>query len=204
MKPTYEHDTNNKHIDMKKHHQKFSFLRPIEIVFFFKCLGRRSDRRYILYIRWVRFWLFCHLDDWFLSFFEATGGEEYNSWTSTPFGGEDWKMHYFSWFWLVFHIQCSSGPLSGGIKWFVEDIPSLKLLDVPMQYWFTWEFPKVSLSSLSRQKKHEEPSHKKNPRGTGNVSKWLWSLLVFRDPNIGQHAHMIRIILAYVLCTDCS
>lgn len=30
MKPTYEHDTNNKHIDMKKHHQKFSFLRPLK------------------------------------------------------------------------------------------------------------------------------------------------------------------------------
>lgn len=83
----------------------------------------------------------------------------------------------------------------------LEDISSLKLLDVQMQYWFTWEIPKVS---LSRQQKTWRNTSQKNPRGTGNVSKWLWSLLVFRDPNIGQHAHMIRIILVYVLCTDCS
>ena len=124
---------------------------------------------------------FCHLDDWFPSFFEATGGEEYNSWTEKRL--LEGKMHYFGGFGLLFgdldftfnvlpaHFQESSD--------FLEDISSLKLLDVQMQYWFTWEIPKVS---LSRQQKPWRNTSQEKPTWHGQHFQMALKPVGFQGP----------------------
>lgn len=72
------------------------------LCFFFKCLGRRSDRRYILYIRWVRFWLFCHLDDWSYHFLKPLEVKNITHELQRPLEGKIGRCIIFGGFGLLF------------------------------------------------------------------------------------------------------
>lgn len=153
------------------------------LCFFFKCLGRRSDRRYILYIRWVRFWLFCHLDDWSYHFLKPLEVKNITHELQRPLEGKIGRCIIFGCFGLLFgdldftfnvlpaHFQESSDSL--------EDISSLKLLDVQMQYWFTWEIPKVS---LSRQQKTWRNTSQEKPKWHGPRFEMALKPVGFQGP----------------------